>query len=175
MKIRPVRADFFPCGRRQTDMTKPTVVFLNVAKAPVSCSYEAAIINDYGLGQSGGRAHNALQNLSSLPILSGKIRTPRSTSSYLLPQNPVGSLCSVTDYKANNQVRWSGQLQLNQVMWIPLLQKNSSATKRCQSTTAPSGRDVCFENYKGNYLILNYFLYCTYNVNRHHANQNVGQ
>jgi len=32
MKIRPVGAEFFPCGR--TDMRKPTVAFRNVANAP---------------------------------------------------------------------------------------------------------------------------------------------
>jgi hypothetical protein len=104
MKIRPVRAEFFHTDG-QTEMTKLIVVFRNFAKAPKRCRYEAAIINDYGQGQPDGRAHNALQNLPSLPSLVSKVRTSHATSRYLFPQNPVGSLCSVTDYKANNQVR----------------------------------------------------------------------
>jgi len=175
MKIRLVRAEFFPCGRtdRHDEANSHFSQFCENAWKVVVTQQWLLTIMDRGNQVAGPTV--LCKTFSSLPSLPGKVRTPSATSSYLLPQNPIGSLCSVTDYKANNQVRWSGQLHLNQVIWIPLLYRKSSATKRGQSRTAPRGRDVCFENFKGNYVILNYFLLCTYNISRHHSNQNVGQ
>ena len=105
MKIRPVRAEFFHADG-QTDMTKLTVAFRNFAEAPGSCRYAAVIINgnDWGNHVAGPTQFFA-KHFPVYPSLPGEVRTPRATSSYLLPQNPFGSLCSVTDYKANNPVR----------------------------------------------------------------------
>jgi hypothetical protein len=55
----------------------------------------------------------------SFPTPASRVEMSRAT--WNVSSNKAHSPCSARDYIASHQLRWSGQLQLNQVIWIPLL------------------------------------------------------